>query len=165
MWTSFVLAFAATVAASDACWRKIPRELTILGLLAGLAYHIFYGGFWSALLASSLGFAVSLALFELRALGGGDVKLVTALGAILGFQHWLLAIEVAIGVAAVMALAGVIRRRKILETIRNIGSLLRHFAVNGFRPHPEIHVQNQSLVRVPFGVAVALGTICTVVMR
>jgi prepilin peptidase CpaA len=165
MWTSFVLAFAATVAVSDACWRKIPRELTILGLLAGLAYHIFHGGFWSALLASGLGFAASLALFELRALGGGDVKLVTALGAMLGLQHWLLAIEVAIGAAAVMALAGVIRQHKVLETLRNMGRLLRHFAVSGFRPHPEIHVQNQSLVRVPFGVAVALGTICTVVMR
>ena len=40
-----------------------------------------------------------------------------------------------------------------------------HFAANGFRPHPEIHVQNQSLVRVPFGVAAALGTMWTVVAR
>ena len=165
MWTSFVLAFAATVAASDACWRKIPRELTICGWLAGLTYHTFYGGLWSAILTSSLGFAASLALFELGALGGGDMKLVTALGAILGFQHWLLAIEVAIGVAGVMALAGVIRRRRVLETFRNMGRLLAYFAGNGLRAHPQIHVQNQSLVRVPFGVAAAVGTVWTVVVR
>jgi prepilin peptidase CpaA len=165
MWTSFVLAFAATVAASDAYWRRIPLALTICGWLAGLAYHIFYGGFWSALLTSCLGFTASLALFELRALGGGDVKLVTALGAILGFQHWLRAIEVAIGVAGAMALAGVVHRRRVLETFRNVGRLLGHFAANGFRPHPQIHVQNQSLVRVPFGVAAALGTVWTVVAR
>ena len=165
MWTSFVLAFAAAVAASDACWRKIPRELTTGGLLAGLTYHVFSGGFWGAVLTSCLGFAASLALFELRAMGGGDVKLVTAMGAILGFQHWLLAIEVAIGVAGVMALAGVIYRRRLLATLRNLGALLRHFALNGFRPHPEIHMQNPSLVRVPFGVAAALGTVWTVVAR
>jgi hypothetical protein len=64
-----------------------------------------------------------------------------------------------------MALAGVIRRGVFLQTFRNIGRLLKHFATNGLTAHPEIQVQNQGLVRIPFGVAAAVGTICTVVLR
>lgn len=165
MWEAFVVAFAVTVAIGDAWRRKIPRILTTCGLLVGLTYHVFQGGFWSAISTACLAFGLGLGLYELRAIGGGDVKLVTAMGAILGFHHWVLAVEVAIAIAGVMALAGVIRRRMCWQTFRNIGLLLRHFAINGFRPHPEIQVKNEGLVRVPFGVAAALGTICTVVIR
>jgi prepilin peptidase CpaA len=165
MWNAFILAFAMTVAIGDARWRRIPRWLTTGGLLAGLTYHIFYGGFWLALATAGLAFGLGLGLYELGAIGGGDVKLVTALGGILGFQHWTLAVEVAITVAGVMALAGVIRRRVLLQTLRNIGTLLKHFATNGFTAHPQIQVKNEGLVRVPFGVAAAVGTIFAVVRQ
>lgn len=165
MWNAFILAFAMTVAVGDARWRIIPRWLTLGGLLAGLAYHIFFGGFWMALATAGLAFGLTLGLYQLGAIGGGDVKLVTALGGILGFQHWTLAVEVAIAVAGVMALAGVLRRRIFLRTFRNLGRLLEHFATNGFTAHPEIQLQNQGLVRVPFGVAAAVGTIFAVVLR
>jgi len=162
MWKAFVLAFAVTAAIGDVRWRIIPRWLTTSGLLAGLAYHIVFGGFWSALATAGLAFGLGLGLFELRAIGGGDVKLVTAMGGILGFQHWTTAVEIAVGVAGLMALAGVIRKRVLLQTFRNIGRLLRHFLANGLSAHPEIQVTNESLVRVPFGVAAALGTVCAV---
>jgi prepilin peptidase CpaA len=165
MWQAFVLAFAITAAVDDVLWRKIPRQLTVGGLLAGLAYHAFHGGFLSALATSALGFGVGLGLYELRAIGGGDVKLITSMGAILGFQPWMLALEVAIGVAALMALAGILHRGIFLQTIFNMGRLLKHFFVNGLRPHPDIQVTNPGLLRIPFGVAAALGIICTVVVR
>jgi prepilin peptidase CpaA len=165
MWESFVVAFAVTVAVGDAWWRKIPRSLTVAGLLAGLAYHAFYGGFWSSLLTAGMAFILGLGLYELRAIGGGDVKLVAAMGAILGFQPWVMAVEVAITVAAIMALVGIIHKRICAQTFRNIGRLIKHFLTQGFRPHPEIQVNNAGLLRVPFGVAAALGIVCTVVLR
>jgi len=165
MWNAFILAFAMTVAVSDGRWRRIPRWLTTSGLLAGLAYHVFFGGFWLALATAGFAFGLGLSLYELRAIGGGDVKLVTALGGMLGFQSWARAVEVAIAVAGVMALVGVIRQRVLLQTVCNMGRLIKHFAINGFTPHPEIQVQNQGLVRIPFGVAAAAGTVCAVVLR
>lgn len=165
MWQSFELAFAVTVAAGDLWLRKIPRQLTMIGLLAGLGYHAFKGGFLSALLTAGLGFVLGLGLYELRAIGGGDVKLVTAMGAILGFHAWVLAVEVAIVVAGVMALVGVIYRRMCLQTFFNLGRLLKHFLTKGLRPHPEIQLGNATLVRIPFGVAAALGTVCTVILQ
>src|SRR5262249_49492378 len=115
MWKSFVLAFAITAAIGDARWRMIPRWLTTGGLLAGLPYHIFSGGFWTAVATAGLAFGLGLGLYELRAIGGGDVKLVTAMGGILGFQPWIFAIEVAIAIAGAMALAGVIHKRVFLQ--------------------------------------------------
>src|SRR5215470_16803539 len=111
MWNSFVLAFAVTAAIGDVWLRKIPRKLTLVGFVIGLTYHAFQGGFWSALLTAALAFTLGLGLYELRAIGGGDVKLITAMGAMLGFQPWVLALEVAIVVAGVMALAGIIYHR------------------------------------------------------
>jgi prepilin peptidase CpaA len=165
MWQAFVLAFAVTAGLGDMLGRKIPRFLTMFGLLAGLTYHGIYGGFLSSLLTAALGFGLGLGLYELRAIGGGDVKLITAMGAILCFQPWVFALEVAIVIAAVMALVGILRRGICLQTFRNLGRLLKHFLVNGFRPHPEIQVNNTGLLRVPFGVAAALGIICAVVVR
>jgi prepilin peptidase CpaA len=165
MWQSFVVAFAVTAALGDVWLRKIPRPLTLLGFVAGLTYHAFFGRFWTALLTAALAFALGLGLYELRAIGGGDVKLVAAMGAILGFQPWVTAIEVAFLVAGLMALAGAIYRRVFVQTFHNIWLLLKHFVVNGLRPHPDIQVDNAKLVRIPFGVAVATGTIFAVVLR
>jgi prepilin peptidase CpaA len=165
MWDSFVLAFAFTVAVADLFWRTIPRNLVLLGFFSGLTYHAFRGGFLSALAAAGLGFVLGLGFYELRAIGGGDVKLITALGAMLGFTHWLVALEVAITIAGLLALVGVIRRGVLLQTFRNMGRLLKHFFTNGLRPHPEIQVNNTTLVRIPFGVAAALGTLSTFIIK
>lgn len=165
MWTAFIIAFAVTAALADARDRIIPRQLTLAGFGAGLLYHAFFGGFVSSLATAGLGLGLGLGLYELRAIGGGDVKLVTALGAMLGFHHWIIALEVAIAIAGVMALIGVVRRGVFLQTFRNIGRLLKHFFNNGLQPHPEIQVNNNALVRIPFGVAAAAGTVVAFVLK
>ncbi len=161
MWDLAIMTFVLAVAVFDWRWRRIPRELTVSGFVVGLIYHALAGGFLSALSATGLGFGVGLALFELRAIGGGDVKLLTALGALLGLRSWVFAVEIALFAAGAMAVIGLVRRGILLQAVRNIGRLVVHFVRHGFVPHPEIHVNNPSLVRVPFGVAAALGTVCT----
>jgi prepilin peptidase CpaA len=101
----------------------------------------------------------------LRAVGGGDVKLITALGALLGWAHWLQAVYIALMAAAVMAVAGVIRRRIVLQTLSNIFTLIRHVQQRGLRPHETINVSNPALVRVPFGAAAAIGMAYAIIMR
>jgi hypothetical protein len=38
-------------------------------------------------------------------------------------------------------------------------TLVRGFLAFGFRPHPEISLDNPGLLKMPFGVAVAIGTL------
>jgi len=158
VWDALILAFALTVAVGDVRWRKIPRVLTTTAVALGLIFHLVHGGFISALVASLIGFGLGLSFFQLGAIGGGDVKLITAMGALLGFDRWLRAMEVAIVAAAIIGIAQAIRRGVLKQTLRNVGELVRWLVGKGGMAHPVINVKNEAMVRAPFGVAAALGT-------
>jgi hypothetical protein len=92
------------------------------------------------------------------------VKLIAALGALLGLPHWILAMQVAILAAAAMALIQVTRMRVFRRTCRNVIEILKSLYVSGFKAHPTINVNDLSTVRSPFGVAAAIGTLFVVVV-
>jgi len=154
-----ILAFVFTAALLDVRSGVIPRQLSLFGFIAGLVIHAFAGGFFSSLAAAIIGFAVGLTFFQLGAIGGGDVKLITALGALLGLKSWIVAMEVAVILAALMALVEVIRRGLLRRTCRNIYEICKSLYNFGFKAHPHINVNNLSMVRTPFGVAAAFGTV------
>jgi prepilin peptidase CpaA len=158
-WNSVIATFVLTAAVADVRWRKIPRWLTLVALVTGLAVHWVRGDFWSAATAALLGFAIGLSLFSLGAIGGGDVKLITALGALLGFGPWAFAMQVTILAAAAMAIFQIIRHKVVVQTFRNVGAIFKGWSTSGFKAHPVINVHNASMVRSPFAVAAALGTL------
>lgn len=158
-----IIAFVLTAAAGDIRWRKIPRQFTTAGLVAGLLFHLIFGGFWFAAIGAFLAFAIGLTLFQMGAIGGGDVKLVVALGAMLSLKPWLFAMELAIMTAGIIALVQAIVQRRLLQTLRNIAISLRWLATSGMKAHPVINVNNPTMLRAPFGVAAAIGTVLVVV--
>ncbi len=163
LWHAFVIAFAVTCAIGDARWRKIPRAFTTCGVIAGLGFHFWNGGLASAAAASFLGFAVGLAFFQLGAIGGGDVKLMAALGALLGMEPWLVAMQIAVLVAASMAVVQILARGAWRQTLRNMGEIVHALGTQGLKAHPVINVRNAAMIRAPFGVAAAFGTLFAVV--
>ncbi|RCS54464.1 prepilin peptidase [Bremerella cremea] len=90
--------------------REIPDSLSIVllawGLIAKLAGWITLP--WAALLLGlALGLVVTIPLFWVGGLGGGDVKLITALGWVMGpvgLGITLLAMAIAGGALALLAL-------------------------------------------------------------
>ena len=162
MWNLVIIAFVVTAAVSDLWRRKIPKVLTVTGFFAGLIFHALHGDLQTALGAALLGFIIGVAMFSLGAIGGGDVKLITALGAMLGFGPWARAMELAIFVAAGMAVIQVIRHRAVRQTVKNMGSILARLFASGWGAHPTIHVGNSGLIRSPFGLAAAMGTIVAI---
>jgi prepilin peptidase CpaA len=163
MWTTFILAFVLSAAIVDAIWGKIPRLFTTGGLLLGLGVHLVQGGFWSALLAAFIGFVTGLVLFDLGAIGGGDVKLISALGALLGLTAWAFAMQIAIFAAAIIAIVRALRLGVLRESLRNLLEIVRWIAKEGRRPHPVIRVGVPGALGAPFGIAAALGTLAAVV--
>jgi len=162
MWNLFIVVFVVAAAVYD-IWRgKIPKAVTITGFFAGLVFQWFQGNVLSAIGTALLGLLIGVALFSLGAIGGGDVKLVGALGAMLGFWVWVRAMEVAIFVAAGMAVIQVIRHRAVRQTFRNMGSIVAGLFTKGWSAHPTINVSNQSLIRSPFGLAAAIGTVVAI---
>lgn len=88
-----MLAAAATlVMVWIAAWidvrsRRIPNPITLLGAAAGLLVHAYGSGLYGvadSVLGLALGLALMLPGYLLHSTGAGDVKLMAAVGAILG---------------------------------------------------------------------------------
>jgi prepilin peptidase CpaA len=88
----FALLVSALAALSDHLRRVIPNWLTLPPLVVALVVHGWSGGLSglvAALLATLGCLAPAYFLFVRGGLGGGDVKLFAALGAVLGFRAGL----------------------------------------------------------------------------
>lgn len=117
--STMAFALVLLLLAASACdlqTRRIPNGLTAAGALAGLAGHSYLGGL-PGLVWSLEGIAAALPLlllYAVRAFGAGDVKLLLAVGALMGpsFLFWTLL--GAIFAAGLLALVSVIRRRRFV---------------------------------------------------
>lgn len=115
--------------------RKVPNAIPIALAVFGLAYNVFAGGWRSALSAVVAGVLVLIVgtlPFSLKAIGGGDIKLLSACAVVFGLLEVLpLAIYTALagGVLAIIMIA------------------LRRFA------------RLDEKVRVPYAVAIAGGVV------
>jgi prepilin peptidase CpaA len=162
--TVWVSPLAFTFAAAWVDWRTrlLPNWLTMSGIVFGIALHICTEG-WRGATTSAEGMGLALALLLplvlLRALGAGDWKLMGAIGALLGPAMLTFVLLTSILVSGAMAVALMVTSGRIRATIRNIVALLRGFALRGLRPNPDISLDNPQLLKLPFGVAAAAGTL------
>lgn len=118
MWIALAVGAAAT--AEDLWHRQISNWIPVSALAAGFVFQISQNGGWgvvSALLGAASGFGIFLVFYWLGGMGGGDVKLMAAFGALIGSARLLEAAlwtsacggVLALGVLAVSALRGVCR--------------------------------------------------------
>jgi prepilin peptidase CpaA len=146
-WLFPAVALACAIAGSvfDVRSRRIPNFITLPGILLGLSLHLVFGG-WKQLALAAL---------------AGDVKLMTAVGAIAGMPlvPWLLILTALAG--GVMALGLALWRGRLRETIRNVGALALHHRIEGLAPHPQLNLANARTLRLPYALAVAAGTATT----
>jgi prepilin peptidase CpaA len=154
-------AFAAAAGWSDWRSRRIPNWLTVSGLLLGIAANSLARG-WTgtkdSLLGAGLGLIILLPFVLLRSLGAGDWKLIGALGAFLGPAHLLTVLLGAILVAGVMAVILIIWKKRVGQTVRNLGKMLAAFFTFHV-PGPELTLDNPESLKIPFGVAVAVTVV------
>ncbi len=138
--------------------RRIPNWLTVPGFIVGVAANtIFRGrsGLESSLIGALVGLGLLLPFVLLRSLGAGDWKLAGALGAFAGRE---LLIDLLIGsvfVAGLMAMALVIYKRRVGQTLRNIGHILVSLVTFQLPGH-RVSLDNPEALKVPYGVALAL---------
>ena len=141
--------------------RRIPNWLTVPGLLLGVAANTVlsgWGGLRDSLLGAGLAFALLLPFWLLKSLGAGDLKFAAALGAYTGPGHLIDILILSVFVAGVMALALVIYKRRLLQTIKNIGHILVSLVT--FRlPGSHVTLDNPDALTIPKGVALALTVV------
>jgi prepilin peptidase CpaA len=156
----------ATIPAVIAGWtdwrsRRIPNWLTVPALLLGIAANslaLGWSGAKESLLGAGLGLGLLLPFVLVRSLGGGDWKLVGALGAFLGPPRLIAVLVVTIFVAGAMAVVLVVWKRRVGHTLRNLGRMLAALFTLHL-PGPEVSLDNPESLKVPFGVAVAVAVV------
>jgi prepilin peptidase CpaA len=141
---------------------KIPNWLTVPAFVAGVTLRTALFGWTgakSALEGAGLALGLLLPLVLLRAFGAGDWKLMGAVGAFLGPMMFLFVMLGSILVSGIMAMVEMARTRRVRETFRNLYVLVKGFFTFGLRANPKISLDNPELLKLPFGVAVAIATV------
>jgi prepilin peptidase CpaA len=142
----------------DLAVRRIPNAITMTAMAGGLAGHaILHGTHGIAWSAAGLAVGIGLLLLPvlMGGMGGGDLKLLGALGAILG-PRTVFEIALIAGVAGgVMALAAAFYRGVAGAAFRRAMGLCLFWRRSGQAEAPSAPAD---LGSIPYGVAIGMGT-------
>lgn len=146
---------------------RIPNALTVAALVLALVLRGLMGlsELGAGLLGGLLCLLFSLPFFMAGGLGGGDVKLMTAFGAMLGPYRLIPAFIAMALVGGVLAFVSMARRRVVRRTLRNLVFMLRTMGRRtGHEPMGRktgrfMRLGSPGAVSVPYGVAISIGAL------
>jgi prepilin peptidase CpaA len=160
--------------------RKIPNWLTLTmaaaGILGGFllyAWHGEWSGGWNWLLFSSKGWLVGIGIFLLPfifgGMGGGDVKLMGAIGAFKGTEFVIATAILGALWGGLMSIGAIIVKKKP-GMLKNFGAGLKlyfitHGQVGKDLIMPAEDVDQENRVYIPYGIAIFLGLITTYIIK
>ena len=156
------LALAVAAAVVDVQHHRISNWLTYPAMATGILLRwLFFGwkGLGSAFAGCLLAGAIVFLFYMVRAMGAGDVKLLAAIGSLVGPSHVIVVLLATAICGGVLAMVYAIYKRRIGATLRNVGSVLQFHAASGIQAHPELNLDNPSALRMPYGLAIAGGTL------
>lgn len=158
----------------DITTSKIPNRITVTLIIFGILYNTITNGI-TGLIFSSLGIMsgviVFIIPFILGGMGGGDVKLMAAIGALKGWRFVLITTIYTGIVGGVIVILILIRQKKLLKSLKRVLSIilkpimffltlnfenkkLKQF--NSWLLDSQIDWEKQY---IPYGVAIGIGAI------
>lgn len=160
----YVLIAIVTVAAvTDILKGKVYNWLTFPAIVIGLGINVFqnsWHGFFNGLSGFILGFLAFFIFYLMGGIGGGDVKLMGAVGAFGGLQFTLSAIYYVAICGAFLALLYMGWYGTFFSTFGKLGRVCLSFFVPGMKASAELVTSTTR--KLPYGVAIAAGTILTI---
>ncbi|HUI55668.1 MAG TPA: A24 family peptidase [Bryobacteraceae bacterium] len=174
-----LLAVVLGAAVYDVRYRRIPNWLTVGGVLIGVVLNTFLFQGWPAglrfstflvdawpgmrfsLMGLAIGFGVYFVLYVLRAMGAGDVKLMAAIGSLVGWQDWFGIFIVTAIVGGIMSIILVTVRGRVKKTLWNVGFIMSEMKSGrpGYVGKEELDVKHPKAMGLPHGAVIAVGTI------
>jgi len=169
---ALLLAIVVGAAVYDVRYRRIPNWLTVTGVVLGLLLNSFlyqgsspavfgFQGLFFALKGLFVAFGIYVFLYALRAMGAGDVKLMAAVGAVVGWENWFGIFIVTAVVGGIMSLALVLARGRLQKTLFNVGFILSEMKSGrpAYLKNEELDVKSNKALGLPHGAVIAVGTI------
>lgn len=165
-------------AAHDLRGHRIPNALIICGVFLAMVLHstlpsgegfisLLPGalGPWGALKGLLIGLAVLLPLYLLRGMSAGDVKLMAMTGAFLGSPEIWWAIFSTFLAGGVLVLAAMLRPGVAAQTLKNLRTMLSSAMLRTAIGGAVSISAPQSATRLPYGLAIAGGTVVCMIYR
>lgn len=160
-----LLTLVLTAAVYDVRYRRIPNWLTASGVLAGLAMNAFLYQGWPGLRLSLVGFAIAFAvnfvMYILHFRGAGDVKLMAAIGAMVGWQDWFAIFLFSAVIGGVISLILIVIKKRAMKTFWNVGFMLNEMKSGraAYLKREELDVKSEKALRLPAGAVIAIGVV------
>ncbi|MBI4372298.1 MAG: prepilin peptidase [Candidatus Omnitrophica bacterium] len=158
-----ILAIAGVFAAAifDIRIRKIPNALTFSLAFLGLILNFLAFGL-NGLGQSALGLACGILFlyfpFSWGGVGGGDVKLMGAIGSLVG-PSLILKIFLAGAIfGGIFSIFEMIRRKSVRRSLENLKAKMVCFALTRSMPHETAESEIQSAT-IPYACAIGCGTL------
>jgi prepilin peptidase CpaA len=143
---------------TDFRFRIIPNRLTLPAICLGFALHFASSG-WQGLLFACLGLVVGFGLmllpYLIGGMGAGDVKLLAALGALVGAYAILNVFLYATIVGGALAILVALRSKRLTKSLVNLV-----YIVTGFflcRSLSTTAGVVDTTIKVPYGIAIGTG--------
>ena len=163
-WAYVVLAGVLGISAvTDVRNGKIYNVVTYPAILLGIVGHGIVSWLWPdqpglGLSDALVGFAVGFGALGLAwlagVIGGGDAKLMGAVGALAGWRFTLSAMFYGFVVAALMAMIVMLRYRILGRTAKRLG----RFFFLAVMPGPSGKLETAQSPKIPFGLALCIGS-------
>lgn len=165
--TALKIVLLSTVVIAGLCdlrFRRIPNWLNLSALALGIgintaAFH--ERGLILALLGISCAVVVYFPLYLIRGMGAGDVKLMAAVGAIVGPSNWLKIFLVTAFFGAFLALLLIVLKKRFQETFWNIAVILRELSSGRLpsKANPQLDIRHSRSAGMPHGTVVAMSSV------
>jgi prepilin peptidase CpaA len=170
--TGILMLLLTAAAVCDYRTHRIPNLLVLSGALLGVIYNTAlplspHSNILFPLAGLGLGLLLFLPLYFIRVMGAGDVKLLAMVGAFLGPGGTFHAALASMIVGGVLAILFVLARGTALRMFHNLATLFQLGflgALGRFAPSLRI-TAGASAGKLPYGVAIAIGTIGYLVLH
>jgi prepilin peptidase CpaA len=158
-----LLALAVSCAVTDLWKGKIYNAVTYPALVIGLGLQIAQHGvpgIWSALGGFAVGFFPAFLLFALGGMGGGDVKLLAAVGTAAGAIAATETLVLAFLFGGLFAIGKLVWHGRLLATLGRTVRVLGGYLIPGLGPAPA-PPEGERRLEVRFGVAICFALMAT----
>ncbi len=159
-----ILAIVGIAIAVGIDWRmrKIPNVLTFTMIILGLALNTFqngFTGFQHSFLGLCLGILLLYFPFQLGGVGGGDVKLMGAIGSLLG-PVFIFKIFLASALCGgILSFIYMIKRKAVRKTLEAIKAKAFYFLMTKTVLPESREASGKKQLSIPYSFAIGFGTL------
>ena len=160
------LSFVALCIVGDVRTRRIPNLLCGLAIVVGVLLNTAHSG-TVGLLASMEGTLAAMALllfpFSMGGIGGGDVKMMGAIGALLGLHAGIMALFAGLVFGGVIMAIHLVRLGRLGKTAATVATMVAASFLGRSLDPLRTSAAQPGAITLPYSVPLGLGTLAVLV--